>query len=179
MDLQKIGTFLKELRKEKELTQEQLAETLNVSRRTVSRWETGRNMPDISLLKPLASELGITVSELIEGEKQTIPDKSNEESVDQIIEYTVRTRSNNIGLLKDINFVTSVLIILAITLLVVGILFQHLMIPLIVLGILITAFVIRYIFCKCPGCGKTIPYSMRKTISCPRCGMKLVRKEIR
>ena len=178
MEQEKIGSFISELRKEKKLTQEQLGEKLGVSQKSVSRWETGRNMPDISLLKSLASELGITVSELIEGEKQTIPDKRNEESVDQIIEYTVRTRSNNIGLLKDINFVTSVLIILAITLLVVGILFQHLMIPLIVLGILITAFVIRYIFCKCPGCGKTIPYSMRKTISCPHCGMKLVRKEI-
>lgn len=44
MDLQKIGSFLKELRKEKKLTQEQLAETFNASRRTVSRWETGSNM---------------------------------------------------------------------------------------------------------------------------------------
>ena len=50
MDLQKIGTFLKELRKEKGMTQEQLAEKLNVSRRTVSRWETGNNMPDLDLL---------------------------------------------------------------------------------------------------------------------------------
>ena len=54
MDLQKIGSFLKELRKEKELTQEQLAETLNVSRRTVSRWETGSNMPDLDLLMEMA-----------------------------------------------------------------------------------------------------------------------------
>ena len=54
MDLQKIGTFLKELRKEKGMTQEQLAEKLNVSRRTVSRWETGNNMPDLDLLMELA-----------------------------------------------------------------------------------------------------------------------------
>lgn len=50
MDQQKIGAFLKKLRKEKNLTQEQLAEQLNVSGRTVSRWETGSNMPDISIL---------------------------------------------------------------------------------------------------------------------------------
>ena len=50
MNQQKIGGLLKCLRKEKKLTQEQLAEHFNVSSRTVSRWETGKNMPDISLL---------------------------------------------------------------------------------------------------------------------------------
>ena len=54
MEQQKIGRFLKELRKEKNLTQEQLATKLNVSGRTVSRWETGTTMPDISLLCELA-----------------------------------------------------------------------------------------------------------------------------
>ncbi len=49
MDQKRIGSFLKELRKEKGITQERVAEKLNVSARTVSRWETGRNMPDISL----------------------------------------------------------------------------------------------------------------------------------
>ena len=50
MDQVKIGKFLAELRKEKEMTQEQLAEKLNVARRTISRWETGNNMPDIDML---------------------------------------------------------------------------------------------------------------------------------
>lgn len=54
MDQIKIGIFLKELRKEKKLTQEQLAEKLNVSGRTVSRWETGSNMPDIGMLVEMA-----------------------------------------------------------------------------------------------------------------------------
>ena len=54
MDQIKIGAFLKVLRKEKNLTQEQLAEQLGVSGRTVSRWETGNNMPDISLLVEIA-----------------------------------------------------------------------------------------------------------------------------
>nr|MCR5216140.1 helix-turn-helix domain-containing protein [Lachnospiraceae bacterium] len=54
MDQIKVGAFLKMLRKEKNLTQEQLAEQLNVSGRTVSRWETGNNMPDISLLVEIA-----------------------------------------------------------------------------------------------------------------------------
>ena len=59
MDQSKIGAFLKSLRKEKNLTQEQLAEQLNVSGRTVSRWETGSNMPDISLLVELAEFFGV------------------------------------------------------------------------------------------------------------------------
>lgn len=57
MDQIKIGIFLKELRKEKKLTQEQLAEKLNVSGRTVSRWETGSNMPDIGMLVEMADFL--------------------------------------------------------------------------------------------------------------------------
>ena len=54
MDQKEIGRFLKELRKEKGFTQEQIAEKLNVSGRTVSRWETGNNIPDISLLVEIA-----------------------------------------------------------------------------------------------------------------------------
>ena len=55
MDMKKIGGFLRRLRKEKGLTQEQLAESLFVSGRTVSRWETGTNMPDLSILILLAA----------------------------------------------------------------------------------------------------------------------------
>ena len=54
MDQIRIGEFLKELRKEKGLTQEQLAEQFNVSRRSVSRWETGSNLPDLSIIVELA-----------------------------------------------------------------------------------------------------------------------------
>ena len=54
MDTKKIGAFLKQCRKEKKLTQEQLAEKFGVSARTVSRWETGINMPDLSILVQLA-----------------------------------------------------------------------------------------------------------------------------
>lgn len=54
MDTVKVGAFLRELRKEKNLTQEQLAEVFQVTNRTVSRWETDSNMPDISLLLEIA-----------------------------------------------------------------------------------------------------------------------------
>ncbi|MBQ9611825.1 MAG: helix-turn-helix transcriptional regulator [Lachnospiraceae bacterium] len=71
MDQTKTGTFLKTLRKEKNLTQEQLAEQLGVSGRTVSRWETGSNMPDISLLVEIAEFYNISVTELIDGERRS------------------------------------------------------------------------------------------------------------
>ena len=66
----KIGEFLKELRKEKGLTQEQLAEQFNVSRRSVSRWETGNNMPDLSMLITLAEYYEVDVKEIIDGKRR-------------------------------------------------------------------------------------------------------------
>ena len=70
MELKKLGRFLKELRNEKGITQEALAEKFNVSNRTVSRWETGANMPDISLLVELADFYDVDVRELIDGERK-------------------------------------------------------------------------------------------------------------
>ena len=82
MDQQKIGSFLKELRKEKHMTQEQLAEALGVSGRTVSRWETGRSLPDLDLLMLLADYHGVELRELLDGErKEKTMDKELEETV--------------------------------------------------------------------------------------------------
>lgn len=70
MDLMKIGTFLQELRKEKGLTQEQLAEQLGVARRTVSRWETGANMPDLDILVELSDLYAVDLREILNGERE-------------------------------------------------------------------------------------------------------------
>ena len=69
MDQIKIGKFILNSRKEKGLTQEQLAEKLSVTSKSISRWENGNTMPDYSLLKELCNELGINVNELLSGEK--------------------------------------------------------------------------------------------------------------
>ena len=69
MDQKKIGKFIACLRKEKNMTQEQFAERLGVSNKTVSRWENGANMPDYSLLKDVCNVLGININELMSGEK--------------------------------------------------------------------------------------------------------------
>lgn len=78
VDSQKIGSFLKQLRNEKKLTQEDLAEQLNVSSRTISRWETGRNLPDLSLLVELAEFYDISIPEIIDGERKS--ETMNEET---------------------------------------------------------------------------------------------------
>lgn len=69
MDTKKIGAFIALNRKEKGLTQEQLGEKLGVSNKTVSRWENGNYMPDLSMLEPLGKELDITLNELLAGER--------------------------------------------------------------------------------------------------------------
>ena len=71
MNPKTIGSFLKELRKEKGITQEEFAEILNVSGRTVSRWETGSNMPDISLLCEISEFYEVSITEIISGERKS------------------------------------------------------------------------------------------------------------
>lgn len=69
MDQEKIGEFIAELRKEKNMTQNDLARKLGVTDRAISKWENGRGMPDLSLLIPLCLELGISINELLSGER--------------------------------------------------------------------------------------------------------------
>lgn len=89
MDQKKTGQFLKTLRKEKQLTQEGLAEKLGVSGRTVSRWETGTNMPDISLLVELAEFYQVSIPEIIDGERKSEDmNQETKETAVKLAEYS-------------------------------------------------------------------------------------------
>lgn len=89
MNQAKIGRFLQELRKEKGLTQEQLAERFYVARRTVSRWETGSNMPDLDILVQLADFYDVDLRELLDGERKDVEmDKETQETVLKVAEYS-------------------------------------------------------------------------------------------
>lgn len=89
MDQKKIGSFLKELRKEKRLTQEQLAEKFNIAGRTVSRWETGNNMPDLSMLIELADFYDVDIREIIDGERKSENmDAEMRDTLEKVAEYT-------------------------------------------------------------------------------------------
>ncbi len=89
MDTIKIGLFIKSLRKEKSLTQREVAEQLNVSEKTISKWETGKGFPEISLMLPLCKIFGISMNELLSGERL---------SEDQYIE---KAEENITSLVKD------------------------------------------------------------------------------
>ena len=87
MDTVKIGAFLRELRKEKNLTQEQLADVFNVSARTVSRWETGSNMPDISILVEIADYYQLDVREILNGERNAALPEDDGSGIKDVAEY--------------------------------------------------------------------------------------------
>ncbi len=94
MNQEKIGKFIAECRKEKNMTQQELAEKLGVSDRTISNWENGRNMPDLSLFKPLCKELGITLNDLMSGEK--VKEKEYQEKLEENIINTINYTNKKI-----------------------------------------------------------------------------------
>lgn len=112
MNQEKIGKFIKTLRKEKKLTQNELATKLGVTDKSISNWENGKNMPDLSLFKPLCEILGITINDLISGEKLNKDNYQEkfEENIINTIYYTnkkVTNKNNIIG----ITFITFGIII--------------------------------------------------------------------
>ncbi|MCR5805129.1 MAG: helix-turn-helix domain-containing protein [Clostridia bacterium] len=104
MDQKKIGSFLKELRKEKGLTQEQVANTFNVTNRTVSRWETGSNMPDISLLVAIAEFYDVDVREIIDGERKSDNmDKEVKEVAEKMADYAGQEKRGPLKFIRGIS----------------------------------------------------------------------------
>ena len=85
MDQVKIGKFIAECRKNKKLTQAQLAEKLNITDRAISKWDTGKGMPDSSIMIDLCNELGITVNELLSGEVLEM-DNYNKKAEENLLE---------------------------------------------------------------------------------------------
>lgn len=99
MDQVKIGKFIASLRKEKNITQQALGEKIGVSFKTILKWENGRGMPEISLIKPLSQELGVSINELLIGEKITNNDISKiEKNIVNTLEYSSKklNEKNNI-----------------------------------------------------------------------------------
>ncbi|SFX15293.1 helix-turn-helix domain-containing protein [Ruminococcus sp. XPD3002] len=94
MDQVKIGRFISQMRKEKGLTQKQLGEELLISDKTVSKWETGKGMPEVSLMLPLCEKLGINVNELLTGER--IPDEDYKKKAEENIMNIMREKEESI-----------------------------------------------------------------------------------
>ena len=102
MDQIKIGKFLQELRKEKGLTQEQLAEQVGVARRTVSRWETGINMPDLDILIELSDFYGVELRELLSGERRN--EQMNEEMKETVLQVADYSNEEKERLLRRMHW---------------------------------------------------------------------------
>ncbi|MBO4310703.1 MAG: helix-turn-helix domain-containing protein [Lachnospiraceae bacterium] len=115
MNQKKVGSFLKELRKEKGITQEQFAEKLNVSGRSVSRWETGNNMPDISLLVEIADFYDVDVREIIEGERKSeMMDKEVREVAEKMADYANNEKGRLFKTVRLIGIIGVIILAIAI-----------------------------------------------------------------
>ena len=93
MDNEKIGKFIAELRKEKGMTQKELAEKVGVSDKTISKWECGNSIPDITYLEALCNSLDISVNELLSGERLT--DESYSEKAEENIMALMKENETN------------------------------------------------------------------------------------
>lgn len=85
MNAEKTGTLIAQVRREKNMTQKELAALLHVTDRAVSKWERGLSFPDISLLEPLADALGLTLTELLDGERAQQPEETDERPLREIL----------------------------------------------------------------------------------------------
>ncbi|MBQ1467213.1 MAG: helix-turn-helix transcriptional regulator [Solobacterium sp.] len=102
MDLMKIGRFLQDLRREKGITQEELAEKVGVARRTVSRWETGSNMPDLDILIELSDYYDVELREILNGERKS--EHMNEELKETVLQVADYSSEEKTRLLKRMHW---------------------------------------------------------------------------
>lgn len=107
MNQERIGKFISVCRKQKKMTQRELGEKLGVTEKAISNWENGRNMPDLSLFKPLCDELNITINDLMSGEK--INNENYQKKFEENIVNTINYSTNK---LNKYNQVISLIIII-------------------------------------------------------------------
>lgn len=194
MELNKIGKFIAKERKNKNYTQKQLADILNVSDRTISKWECGKGFPDVALLLPLCNELGITVNELLTGERLAKEDYMKK--AEQVMFDFVKEKEENtikmqlivlMGIISTVSFITLLVVVCIYT--------EVISIPVkgIMLLIACTIFAIGIItmmvggrtfgYYKCSCCGETFVPDFKnfatginvitmRSMKCPCCGKR-------
>lgn len=121
MDQKKSGSFLRELRKEKQLTQEQLAERFGVTSRSVSRWETSSNMPDLSILVELADFYDVDIRDIIDGERKGEDmNKEEKERLQLVADYAETEKNTLLMRLRIFSIVGLVSLIAGLTMMVIS-----------------------------------------------------------
>lgn len=160
MDQISIGRFIAAERKRKGCTQKQLAEKLNISDKTVSKWECGKGFPEVSLLLPLCKELDITVNELLSGERVSEEEyqKKAEENMVNMIKEREENKKKLIptiitGLIATISFITLIMVVAVYT--------EVIAVPVKILLIVIA--------CVIFGCGLMVAMEGERTIGYYKC----------
>ena len=121
MDQKNVGSFLRELRKEKQLTQEQLAERFGVTNRSVSRWETGSNMPDLSILVELADFYDVDIRDIIDGERKGEDmNKEEKERLQLVADYAETEKNTLLMRLRIFSIVGVISLIAGLTMMVIS-----------------------------------------------------------
>ena len=115
MDQTKIGLFIAELRKEKNMTQQELADAISVTDRAVSHWENGRRLPDISLLKELGKFFNVTIDEIINGKRMNEEEKKKLLKDSMVEIYTSRRKIENLQILTEILIFAGIVITITLT----------------------------------------------------------------
>ena len=114
MNQYKTGKFISRKRKEQNLTQEQLANKLNISNKTISKWETGKCMPDYSVVEALCDVLKITVSELVEGEElETDVTKQNDDQIIELLRRTQQLEKQNVRFNRSLESILLILTLIS------------------------------------------------------------------
>ena len=199
MDQIKIGKFIAECRKKKKLTQAQLAEKMNVTDRAISKWETGKAMPDSGIMPKLCHILGINVNELLCGEKIDMEQK-DEQLNELIFQMATNEERYHKRLLYSAYIILAtslsalIFLITLISLLIPECGFQKFMILMSVILFIIPCviafkFKVETGYYECKNCGhkyvpnfKTISFSMHmgrtRYMKCPECGKKTWQKKV-
>ena len=109
MNQEKIGKFIAQERKNNNLTQEQLANKLGVTSKSISRWENGNTMPDISLFEALCDGLNMTINELLKGQRLDNKKNQSKISIESLIDYSKYIKNKNKKIILTILFIMSLL----------------------------------------------------------------------
>lgn len=112
MNQEKIGKFIAKIRKDKKMTQQELADKLNVTDRAVGNWENGRRMPDVVFYKPLCEILGISLNELLSGEK--IKKSELKEKTDEVLDNTIKYSTKRIKRIKKTTIIGIVVLLFSV-----------------------------------------------------------------
>ena len=190
MDQVKIGKFIQTTRKEQKLTQREVAEKLNISDKTVSKWETGNGLPEVSLMLPLCNVLGISVNELLSGER--LDEKQYYQKAEENIMTLIKEKEDAKKKIIIASSVAFIVLVSSVTIIILaGLLEMDLWLRILVLGIAFLNMILGVaIACvlerdagvyECRKCGEKFVPTMKEYImgihgltwrrlKCPKCG---------